>query len=341
MALFKDPPTFPNAYGVEQLNQVCTQSSDPPGKEARIYIVRKPVDVKLPSRLQSIRSQVPLAPMTSLRVGGQAQWYLDSSNVDDVQAGLEWACSEGLPITFLGSGSNMLVSDKGLAGLVIASRHLRQSHIDSSTGQVTVGTGVSLVRLAWQVAEQGLTGLEWAVGIPGTVGGAVVMNAGAHGHCTAEILMNARVMLPDGTMVIFGPEELEYGYRTSKLQQGKYFVVEATFQLNPGADPEVVKVETTVDLKRRQASQPYHRPSCGSVFRNPTPHSAGQLIEESGLKGYQIGNAQVSELHANFILNCGGAKAQDVFQLIRTVQQRVEQQWSIHLEPEVKILGEF
>jgi UDP-N-acetylmuramate dehydrogenase len=179
------------------------------------------------------------------------------------------------------------------------------------------------------------------VGIPGTVGGAVVMNAGAHGDATADILVNTQILLPHGSVDILSPAELGYRYRTSMLQGSSRLVTEATFQLQPGANPAVVKAVTTEHLDQRRNSQPYHLPSCGSVFRNPHTHTAGWLIEQAGLKGHQIGNAQVAQRHANFILNCGGATASDIFQLIHYVQQQVEQHWSLHLEPEVKILGEF
>jgi UDP-N-acetylmuramate dehydrogenase len=195
--------------------------------------------------------------------------------------------------------------------------------------------------LAWQAAERGWSGLEWAVGIPGTVGGAVVMNAGAHASCTADILVSVHVLNPDGTTKILLPENLGYRYRTSILQGDRHPVTQATFELQPGYDPQVVMATTRAHLEQRHSTQPYHLPSCGSVFRNPNPYKAGWLIENTGLKGYQIGGAQVAERHANFILNCGNATANDIFQLIRHIQQKVEQQWSISLEPEVKMLGQF
>lgn len=289
----------------------------------------------------AIKSRVSLATLTSYRVGGPAEWYVAPRRLEDLHASFEWAKSEGLPITLLGAGSNLLVSDRGLPGLVICTRHLRSTHFDAETGQVTAAAGEPLVRLAWQAAERGWQGLEWAVGIPGTVGGAVVMNAGAHNNCSADILVNAHVLSLNGLVEVLTPEDMGYAYRTSLLQGRERLVTQATFQLKPGADPAEVMATTETHLKQRQMSQPYHLPSCGSVFRNPTPHKAGWLIEQAGLKGYQIGGAQVAQRHANFILNCGGASASDIFQLIRYVQEQVEQRWSLCLEPEVKILGEF
>jgi UDP-N-acetylmuramate dehydrogenase len=167
------------------------------------------------------------------------------------------------------------------------------------------------------------------------------MNAGAHGECIADILVNVHVLSPNGTVEILTPQDLGYRYRTSKLQGDRRLVTQATFQLRPGADPAQVMAATSEHLEQRRTTQPYHLPSCGSVFRNPGPQTAGWLIEQTGLKGHRIGGAQVAQRHANFILNCGGATASDIFQLIRHVQQQVEQHWSLCLEPEVKMLGEF
>ncbi|HEY9849714.1 MAG TPA: UDP-N-acetylmuramate dehydrogenase [Leptolyngbyaceae cyanobacterium] len=288
-----------------------------------------------------IKSQVSLSSMTSYKVGGPAEWFVAPRKLDELQASFEWAIERDLPITLLGAGSNLLISDRGLSGLVICTRHLRHTHFEPETGQVTAAAGEPLVRLAWQAAERGWEGLEWAVGIPGTVGGAVVMNAGAHTSCTADILVKADVLSPDGTNQALKPEDLGYSYRTSLLQGERRLVTNATFQLKPGADPVKVMAKTAQLLKQRHSTQPYNKPSCGSVFRNPKPHAAGWLIEQTGLKGHRIGGATVAERHANFILNCGGATASDIFNLIRYIQNQVEQHWSLKLEPEVKIIGEF
>lgn len=298
--------------------------------------------IELPGTDCQIRAQVSLATLTSYRVGGPAEWYMAPRRLEDLQAGLEWAKSQGVRVTLIGAGSNLLIGDRGLPGLAICTRQMRSAHFDPETGQVTAAAGEPLVRLAWQAAERGWQGLEWAVGIPGTVGGAVVMNAGAHSSCMADILANARVLsTTTGLMEVLAPQDLGYSYRTSNLQRSDRVVTQATFQLQPGADPARVMAATEVHLKQRQATQPYNLPSCGSVFRNPTPHKAGWLIEQTGLKGYQLGRAQVAQRHANFIVNCGGATASEIFQLIRYVQEQVEKRWSVYLEPEVKILGEF
>ncbi len=297
--------------------------------------------IYLPGTNCQIKSQVPLAPLTSFRVGGPAQWYVAPQNLEGLQASLEWAKKSGLAVTRLGAGSNLLVSDRGLPGLVISTRHLRHTQFHQDTGELRAEAGVALPRLAWQAAALGWQGLEWAVGIPGTVGGAVVMNAGAHSNCVANALVDTLVLSPSSNLETLTRQQLDYSYRTSVLQGNQYLVTQATFQLQPGADPAQVKATTAQHLEHRQTTQPYHLPSCGSVFRNPTPYAAGWLIEQTGLKGYQIGAAQVAQRHANFILNCGGAKASDIFQLICYVQQQVEKYWSVWLEPEVRFLGEF
>ena len=289
-----------------------------------------------------IKPQVSLATFTSFRVGGPAQWYVAPQGFAELQASFEWAQAHALPTTLLGAGSNLLISDRGLPGLVISTRRLRQNQFDPESGQVTVGAGEPLPRLAWLAADRGWKGMEWAVGIPGTVGGAVVMNAGAHGGCTADYLVNAHVLLPDGTTKILTPQDLRYRYRTSALQGNNWLVTQATFQLQPGFDPVALTELTSQHLNHRRTTQPYHLPSCGSVFRNPNDdHKAGWLIEQAGLKGYQIGGAQIAERHANFILNCGNAMANDIFRLIHHAQQQVEQHWSLQLEPEVRMLGDF
>ncbi|MEM9805317.1 MAG: UDP-N-acetylmuramate dehydrogenase [Cyanobacteria bacterium P01_D01_bin.56] len=286
------------------------------------------------------KAQFPLANLTTFKVGGPAEWFVAPRSASELQACILWANAEGLPITRLGAGSNLLISDRGLPGLVIGTRYLRHIKFDDD-GRVTAAAGMPMATLAWKVAKRGWRGLVWTVGIPGTVGGAVVMNAGAHGSDTQTILVNTEVLNPDGSLEILTPEQLQFKYRTSVLQKDPRIVTQATFQLEPGYDPAVVRAETSADLEQRRSTQPYHLPSCGSVFRNPKPKSAGWLIEQSGLKGFMVGQAQVAERHANFILNCGGATATDIFKLIRHIQATVDDRWSLQLRPEVQILGDF
>ena len=319
---------------------VCTVSALNTKKHQTTNSVDSEV-IYLPNTDCAIKSQASLSAFTSYRVGGAADLYVAPRNIEALQASLKYAKERNLKVTTLGAGSNLLVSDRGISGLVIATRHLRFSNFDPQTGQLTVAAGESIPSLALAAAELGWQGLEWAVGIPGTAGGAVVMNAGAHNSCIADMLVSAQVLSPDGTLETLTPDKLGYSYRTSLLQGGDRIVTQATLQLAPGADPAKVVAITKEHKKHRLSTQPYNFPSCGSVFRNPKPYSAGWLIEQTGLKGYQIGGAQVALLHANFIVNRGGAKASDIFCLIRHIQHQVQERWSINLEPEVKMLGEF
>ena len=288
-----------------------------------------------------LKQNVSLAGYTSYRIGGEAEWFSVPKTAAQLANSLQWADSRGLSVTLLGAGSNLLISDRGLPGLVICSRHLRGVSFDEATVSLTAAAGEPLPNLAWKAARKGWRGFEWAVGVPGTVGGAVFMNAGAHGACTADTLIKAEGFTQAGELIQLSPEDLQFAYRTSGLQTQFRLVTQATFQLSSGHCPEAVIADTQAALARRRSTQPYHLPSCGSVFRNPPPHAAGWLIEQTGLKGFQIGGAQVSTLHANFIVNLGDAKAQDILALIRHVQNQVEKQWSLRLHPEVRLVGNF
>ncbi|MBD2394265.1 UDP-N-acetylmuramate dehydrogenase [Cyanobacterium aponinum FACHB-4101] len=289
----------------------------------------------------NIYQSVSLSPFTSYRVGGKAQWYAEPKSWNDIQAIFTWLQKEQMPFTCLGGGSNLLISDRGIEGLVLNTRHLKQYLIDEDNLTITVGAGYPLPKLAWKAAKKGWQGLDWAVGIPGTVGGAVVMNAGAHKGCMADIFKSAIVAYSDGRMETLSKEDLEYSYRSSRLQKENALVLQATLNLESGQSKEEMMALTTSNFKMRKQTQPYDKPSCGSVFRNPKPQAAGWLIEQIGLKGHQIGGAQVAHRHANFILNAGNATARDIFNLIQYVQEKVEENWSILLHPEVKFLGQF
>jgi UDP-N-acetylmuramate dehydrogenase len=288
-----------------------------------------------------ISADVSLADFTTYRVGGPAQWFAAPTSLEQLQASVAWAYREGLPMTVVGAGSNLLISDQGLPGLVIVTRHLRNQSFDEATGRITVAAGKPVPRLCWQLAKQGWAGFEWAVGVPGTVGGVVVMNAGAHGGSVSDSLVEALVLHPDGQLQTLKRAELSYGYRSSCLQGTQLVVLQAVFELNPGRSPDEIHALTESHLNHRLETQPYELPSCGSVFRNPLPRTAGWLIEQSDLKGFRLGGAQVAEKHANFIVNRGGATATDIFNLIAHVQQKVESLWGLKLHPEVKILGSF
>jgi UDP-N-acetylmuramate dehydrogenase len=295
-----------------------------------------------PSNL-NIQPQVSLAKFTTWKVGGPAEWAIEPTNLEETQAAIAWAKANNLPITFLGAGSNLLIGDTGLPGLVVITRHLRwiETKFDPELCQIEVGAGKMLGSLAWQAARKGWARLEWAAGIPGTVGGAVVMNAGAHGSSMQDVLVSTQVLNTQGEISILRPADLNYSYRHSNLQGSDLLVISATLQLTAAESAATVVGKTQKDLERRHTTQPYDQPSCGSVFRNPLPQFSAKLIQDSGLKGYRIGGAEVSELHANFIINRGDATATDIFQLIDYVKQQVKDKWGVDLETEVKMMGEF
>lgn len=293
------------------------------------------------SPLPALRQATDLRPFTTWKVGGPAEWFAEPSSDAELAALAAWAWGQGLALRCIGAGSNLLIADAGLAGLTLCNRRLQGSSLNGSSGWVEAAAGEPLPTLARKAARVGLSGLEWAVGIPGTVGGAVVMNAGAQGGCTAEWLHSVRILDParPDRVVELEATELDLAYRHSRLQQEPWIVLSARFRLQPGHDPAVVSQRTSANLHSRTSTQPYQQPSCGSVFRNPEPDKAGRLIEGLGLKGLRIGDAEVSRIHANFIVNAGEARAADIDALIAEVQSRVLERHGIALHPEVKRLG--
>ena len=291
-------------------------------------------DARLP------QARVKLADYTTWRVGGAAEWLAEPASLEETQAWIEWASHQGMPCRVIGAGSNLLIHDDGLPGLSLCLRKLQGLQLDATTGTVEVLAGEPIPSLARRAARAGLHGLEWSVGIPGTAGGAAVMNAGAQGGCTADWLESVRVMpLEGGDSFELQPDQPDFAYRHSRLQDDDLVVLSARFRLEPGHDPNELKRVTSANLSHRTTTQPYQQPSCGSVFRNPEPLKAGRLIEDLGLKGTRVGGAEVSTVHANFIVNTGDATATDIDRLIGLVQDRVEQRHAVRLHPEVKRLG--
>jgi UDP-N-acetylmuramate dehydrogenase len=289
----------------------------------------------------SLREQVPLRDFTTWKVGGPAEWFAEPADRHSVLELAGWARGQGLSLRCIGAGSNLLIADGGLSGVSVCLRRLQGSSLDPREGWVEAEAGEPIPTLARKAARAGLSGLEWAVGIPGTVGGAVVMNAGAQGGCTAERLQAVLVADPANPEEPFWLQaaELAFAYRYSRLQSEPLIVLAARLRLDPGHDPAAVTARTSANLNSRTTSQPYQLPSCGSVFRNPEPLKAGRIIEAQGLKGLRIGGAEVSGLHANFIVNIGDARAADIDALIHEVQRRVLAGHGVFLHPEVKRLG--
>jgi len=292
--------------------------------------------------LRDLRAGVALSEFTTWRVGGRAECFAEPDQQALLLELVAEAQRRGLPLQLIGAGSNLLVSDAGLPGLVICTRRLQGARLEPGDGLVEAEAGEPIPTLARRAARAGLGGLEWSVGIPGTVGGAVVMNAGAQGGCVADCLRDVTVVDPaTGRTAVLSSRDLNFAYRHSRLQEEPLVVLSARFQLQPGQNPDAVSARTSSNLHSRTSTQPYQLPSCGSVFRNPEPQKAGRLIEGLGLKGHRIGGAEVSTLHANFIVNTGAARADDMAALITHIQDRVEEAHGIRLHPEVMRLGRF
>lgn len=275
---------------------------------------------------------------TSVRIGGPADVFVEASCEADVVAVRKVATQTRTPLRVLGSGSNVLISDQGVRGIVLhLGRRFREIHFDGD--RVRAQAGASLPRLAKMAADHGLSGIEFGGGIPGTVGGAIVMNAGAHGSDIAAITERVHVVDPSSQLVEFTVEQMGFAYRQSRLS-GDYdsIVVAGEFRLKPD-DPEAIRERMHEFALRRRQTQPLGMPSSGSVFKNPPGDYAGRLVEAAGLKGTREGQAMVSEAHGNFIVNCGGATASDVLRLIERVRQQVHSQFGVRLQLEVELVG--
>lgn len=276
----------------------------------------------------------PLKALNTWRVGGLAETVFWPESVEELQEVMFRAQMEKVPIRLIGRGSNLLFPDEGLPGITLVSTSLDKVAWDKE--YVRAGAGYPLARLAQEAGNRALTGLEFARGIPGTVGGAIVMNAGAHGGEIQATLEEVRVLTADGELQSLSRDEIQFGYRECSLR-GKAWVLEGVFRLKPG-DRESIQGVMQENLAKRKMAQPLELPNAGSVFRNPLGDSAGRLIEQAGWKGKIIGGAQVSTKHANFIVNIGNATAHDVLSLIRGIQKDVYQKFGVELKPEVQCI---
>lgn len=281
----------------------------------------------------------PMSGHTTFRIGGPAKIFVTPEDRRELAAVLALCRKEGCPWTILGNGSNLLVSDSGFAGVVIQiGKGFDQIAIEGE--QMAAGAGALLAQAARQACRAGLSGLEFATGIPGTIGGAVVMNAGAYGSEMKDILLSAQVLTEDGSQREVSAGELELGYRTSSILRNGWIVLGVRLRLQKG-DPETIGQRVRELTAARKAKQPLEYPSAGSTFKRPEGFFAGKLIQDAGLKGFQIGGAQISEKHSGFVINRGGATASDVMELCRQVSEKVKAQSGVELEMEVKTLGEF
>ncbi|WP_126426011.1 UDP-N-acetylmuramate dehydrogenase [Brevibacillus marinus] len=280
----------------------------------------------------------PLANHTTWRIGGPADLFIIPKDKASLLYAVQLIHRHNIPWSVIGRGSNLLVRDGGIRGAVFKVAE-GLSHCEFRGEEVRVGAGYSMIRLTVEAGKHGLTGLEFAGGIPGSVGGAVYMNAGAHGSDLSRILKEAEVLFEDGETKVLTNEELKFRYRTSLLQEKKGIVLEAVLQLRKG-DRKAISAALASYKDRRRKTQPLQLPCAGSVFRNPPGDHAGRLIEAAGLKGYTCGGAQISEIHANFIVNRGGALATDVLTLMEHVRTVVKEKFGVDLHPEVLVVGE-
>ena len=281
-----------------------------------------------------LRMDEPMSRHTSFRVGGPAALMALPKTVEEAQACIKTAVSLGVEPFFLGNGSNLLVPDEGVQRFLIKPvPGLNQIVRDGNT--ITAGSGVTLARLAIFARDNDLTGLEFAHGIPGSLGGAVFMNAGAYGGEMAQVVRSVTCLNIDGEIETV--TDFDFGYRKSIFSDGKRLILSAVMELQPG-DRATITARMDELAAQRQSKQPLEFPSAGSMFKRPVGHFAGALIEQSGLKGFTVGGAQVSEKHAGFVINAGGATCSDVLELVRQVQMRVMEKFGVELEMEVRVL---
>ena len=279
----------------------------------------------------------PMSRHTTLKLGGPADFLVFPRSAEEIRALFAEAGAYNLPVTVIGHGSNLLVLDGGIRGLVISvSRNMRGIRRDGNC--LIAQAGAMFGSVAAEAAEGGLAGLEFASGIPGTVGGAVTMNAGAYGGETAGVVTRVNGITPDGKPVTLSNEEMQFGYRTSVVGRLNFVITEAVFTLSPG-DPGEIRARMAELNAKRAEKQPLDQPSAGSTFKRPEGYFAAALIDQCGLKGYAVGGAQVSLKHAGFLVNNGGS-SRDFLELINKVQQIVEERVGVKLEPEIRILGE-
>lgn len=285
----------------------------------------------------SAEREVSMKNYTSFKVGGPAELFLSPEDAGQTAKLVRFCEKEEIPVFVLGKGSNLLVSDRGIKGAVIyTGKQCGISLVDENT--VRAQSGASLAQLCTFALENSLSGLEFAYGIPGTVGGAVFMNAGAYGGEMKDVLLNSEYVSTDGTSGEFDNEAMELSYRHSAYENSNLVITAASVRLAP-ADRNEIKSTMNDILARRKEKQPLEYPSAGSTFKRPEGNFAGALIEQCGLKGVSVGGAQVSEKHAGFIINRGGATAADILSLIKHVQARVKAQTGVSLETEIRLIG--
>lgn len=287
-----------------------------------------------------VQIEEPMAKHTTFRVGGPVDCLLSPDTLEGVKAAVDFCKKEEIPYYIVGNGSNLLVSDAGYRGVIIQIyKNLNQIAVEGET-VIRAQAGALLSTVAKTAYSYELTGMEELSGIPGTIGGAVAMNAGAYGGEIKDVLKEVTVLDNRGEIIVIPADRLELGYRTSVIQKQGYVVLDAVLTLKKG-DVEKIRARMEELKEQRVSKQPLDLPSAGSTFKRPEGYFAGKLIQDAGLSGYTVGGAQVSTKHCGFVVNAGGATASDVYQLICDVQKIVREKYQVELEPEVRMLGEF
>ncbi|MCG7419466.1 UDP-N-acetylmuramate dehydrogenase [Macrococcoides goetzii] len=284
-----------------------------------------------------IKMNEPLKNYTYTKTGGNADIYITPIKYSEIQKTIQYANEHNITVTFLGNGSNIIIRDGGIRGIVISLLGLTDVQVEYDT--IIASSGAAIIDVSRIARDHHLTGLEFACGIPGSVGGAVYMNAGAYGGEVKDVIESATVVNQHGEILTLTNEALALDYRTSIIQSEHYVVLEATFKLQRG-DINLIQSQMDILTERREDKQPLEYPSCGSVFRRPPGHFAGQLIQEAGLQGYRIGGVEVSKKHAGFIVNVDNGTATDYEEMIAHVQKVVLENSGIELQPEVRVIGD-
>jgi len=281
-----------------------------------------------------------LSSYTTIKVGGVAEYFAEPRSIDEFSYLIKWAKLNNHRCQIIGAGSNLLINNIFIKGLVICTKKMKSLIIEADSGIVEAEAGVMLPTLSNYLAKNGLQGGEWAVGIPGTLGGAIFMNAGTGDLSLAKNLISVKV-INNKTLETLEIEkkEINFEYRFSSFQSNDFFIISAKLHFEPNGNLEKLIKTTKNNLKLKTETQPYHLPSFGSVFKNPENSYAAQLIDDMGLKGFKIGGAEISKMHANFIINNSSASSKDVFELITLIQQKVLQKKGIYLQPEVRMIG--
>ena len=287
-----------------------------------------------------IQNNISLLNYTTIKVGGQTEYFSEPNNTSELENIINWVSKNNINCQIFGAGSNLLISEKKLKGLLICTKKLKSINLNPETGMLEAECGVMLPTISSLLAKNCCKGGEWSIGIPGTVGGAIFMNAGYGDFAISNHLISVKV-IDKNTLKTFEilKKDLAFNYRFSSFQENKLIILSAKFYFEPGGDKRIITEATKENLKKKTYSQPYHLPSFGSVFKNPKNYYAAKLIEESGLKGFKLGGAQVSKMHANFIVNHLDASSEDIYQLISLIQQEVQQKKGIFLHPEVRMIG--